>query len=154
MEKRLIDAISAPVKDDVPKHLLSYIAFALIAAILLWMVAHQKASHAPHSHPETAHSHDDSALKQLDNRISNLAGQVMAHSNELESLSGQSAQPTKYRVTEQYTNVRTSPSTDADIIESLFVGEQVTVTGEVGEWYSVLYGDQPGFIHQSLLERL
>ena len=108
--------------------------------------------HAPHSHPETAHSHDDSAIRQLDNRISNLAGQVMAHSNELESLSGHSAQPTKYRVTKQYTNVRTRASTDSDIIESLFVGEQVTVTGESGEWYSVLYGDQSGFIHQSLLE--
>lgn len=46
-------------------------------------------------------------------------------------------------------NIRSGPSMDAGVIASARNGEPVTILGEIGDWYSVQYGDTLGFANKA-----
>lgn len=48
-------------------------------------------------------------------------------------------------------NVRAAASTDAELIGTLYTGEQAEKTGEEGEWIQISYGGQVGYVHKDLL---
>ena len=45
-------------------------------------------------------------------------------------------------------NVRTQPSTDADVISSFDQGEEVTVTAETKNWYKIQKEDYSGYVYK------
>ncbi|MDO5337206.1 MAG: SH3 domain-containing protein [Eubacteriales bacterium] len=48
-------------------------------------------------------------------------------------------------------NVRAAASTDAQLLGTLYTGEQVEKTGEEGEWVQISYGDQTGYVYRDYL---
>lgn len=48
-------------------------------------------------------------------------------------------------------NVRSGPGTNAAVVGGLGVGDSVQVTGRTGDWYKVLFNNQGGYIHNTLL---
>lgn len=59
------------------------------------------------------------------------------------------------QITEDEVNVRTSPSTEAEILDVVFVGDQLplleTVTAEDGSiWFKVLYGENVGYVRSDV----
>lgn len=46
-------------------------------------------------------------------------------------------------------NIRSGPSRDAKVVASARNGDQLTILGEIGEWYAVQYGDQYGFANKA-----
>lgn len=63
---------------------------------------------------------------------------------------------TNYTKTTKYINassvyVRKEPSTSAEIVTTLIRNTDVTVVGESGDWYKVIYKDYSGYIYKELL---
>lgn len=48
-------------------------------------------------------------------------------------------------------NIRSGPSMDASVIASARNGDTVTILGEIGNWYSVQYGDTLGFANKAFI---
>lgn len=55
-------------------------------------------------------------------------------------------------VLKEFSNVRSTPQIDNNSIDSLSVGEVVTVTARVGEWYQILHDGSSGYMHRSVLK--
>lgn len=56
--------------------------------------------------------------------------------------------PGPYRVTTEWLNIRTGPSTSTKIIGKLVGGDTVMIKDAVGKWYQV----EQGWIHSDYLE--
>ena len=48
-------------------------------------------------------------------------------------------------------NVRSGPSTDTTVVTTLILNTGVTIAGQTGEWYKVVYGDYLGYIYKPLI---
>ena len=48
-------------------------------------------------------------------------------------------------------NIRSGPSRNASVIANAHNGDQLTILGEVGEWYAVQYGDTYGFANKAYI---
>ncbi len=46
-------------------------------------------------------------------------------------------------------NIRSGPSREARVVASARNGDQLTILGEIGEWYAVQFGDQYGFANKA-----
>lgn len=49
---------------------------------------------------------------------------------------------------EEYLNVRSAPSTDAEIVGKLYVGTKAEILAEEGDWYQVRSGSVEGYVYQ------
>lgn len=50
---------------------------------------------------------------------------------------------------EEYLNVRSTPSTDSEIVGKLYVGSKAEILGEEGDWYRVQSGSVEGYVYKS-----
>ncbi len=48
-------------------------------------------------------------------------------------------------------NIRSGPSRNASVIAHARKGDQLTILGEIGEWYAVQYGDTYGFANKAFI---
>ena len=48
-------------------------------------------------------------------------------------------------------NIRSGPSMDAPIISRAYNGDQLTIYGEIGDWYSIRHGDTAGFVNKAYI---
>lgn len=48
-------------------------------------------------------------------------------------------------------NIRSGPSRNASVIGHARNGDQLTILGEIGEWYSVQHGDTHGFVNKAFV---
>ena len=58
----------------------------------------------------------------------------------------------RLRVSQQWSNVRSSPGANGDILTSLAIGTDVTVLRQTGEWFEVSVFDRKeiiGYMHRS-----
>lgn len=68
---------------------------------------------------------------------------------ELKSLTEYGSSATLYA--SDIVNVRTKPSTDADVITTLNLGDQVTATGETSQWFRVNVSGNVGYVSKAFL---
>ena len=48
-------------------------------------------------------------------------------------------------------NIRTAPSTAAEVVSQVSEGEKLAVTADVGEWYEVKYDDSYAYVHKDFI---
>ena len=49
-------------------------------------------------------------------------------------------------ITTETLNLRKEPSTEADIVAQISIGDECELLGEEGDWYQVQYGEYTGYI--------
>lgn len=54
--------------------------------------------------------------------------------------------------TKSYLNVRSTMSTDSDIVEVLPVDTEINILGSEGEWYQISHGDKFGYVLSKFVE--
>lgn len=54
-------------------------------------------------------------------------------------------------VNSQAVNIRTSPSTDAEVAGQATTGDLLSVSGVAGDWYEVLYNGSKAYVHKDFL---
>ena len=47
---------------------------------------------------------------------------------------------------EEYLNIRSTPSTDSEIVGKLYVGTKAEILGEEGDWYQIQSGSVEGYV--------
>ena len=55
-------------------------------------------------------------------------------------------------VLKEFSNVRSTPEINNNSIDSLSVGEVVTVTARIGEWFQISHDGSTGYMHRSVLK--
>lgn len=50
-------------------------------------------------------------------------------------------------------NVRSGPGTNYNIIGKLSKGQQITITGETGDWYQIKYNNANGFVNKQYVQK-
>ena len=55
-------------------------------------------------------------------------------------------------ITTETLNLRKEPSTEADIVAQISIGDECELLGEDGDWYQVQYGEYTGYISKEYAE--
>lgn len=50
---------------------------------------------------------------------------------------------------DEYLNIRSTPSTDSEIVGKLYVGTKAEILGEEGDWYRIQSGSVEGYVYKS-----
>lgn len=50
---------------------------------------------------------------------------------------------------EEYLNIRSTPSTDSEVVGKLYVGTKAEILGEEGDWYQIRSGSVEGYVYKS-----
>ena len=56
-------------------------------------------------------------------------------------------------ITGNNVRLRSRPGTDSEILDELFYGNSVTITGTQGDWTSVIYKDQKGYVFSQYVKK-
>ena len=58
---------------------------------------------------------------------------------------------TKGYINSESVNVRSEPNTSSSIVTTLILNTSVSIKGQAGDWYKVVYGDYLGYIYKPLI---
>lgn len=102
----------------------------------------EQVSEQPEASPEQSE-----AAEQVQEQTETAAEQTEAAVEETEpavdtSMSGQMA----FAQCEEYINVRSSASTDSEVVGKVYNNGSVTILGQVGDWYEVQSGNAVGYV--------